>query len=445
MASTTAQQLQNLLDELDDESLSKLSDEEIIKMRQQLNPYGRTIQGSDKVLTYSYTDLRKSYLERLLVTSMIGYLNRMCDEWNVPSGIPVIPVYDYVKDPSKLYDFEKTLPDPEILRADLDKNKEYMEKRVIIKEFLEDMFQYNPDYHVRSAYKPNPKDEERQILDSPAAHLAIYQLKKENPEFKEAMLQYDRAKALRERGEKELKESEKTTELVPEVIKTKLTECATEMIPPADIFHRFKYYYESNYEELQGVVQNLYNEKSDLETALNPYAWHDNEDDADVFINKHKDEVITTIYKAHSGKWNISSPFKKVRESMRYFNKNTAVLEGIAKQIEGDAKIGRELMKKRIRVTKQKNIADAGPDDEAFLKWKNQNSTLKDMGAESINANSYASDDCPEDAIEVPVFRLSNGGTKLEKTKFYSKAEAPGWMEGQGAPTEPLQTIPESI
>jgi hypothetical protein len=423
MSETVANDLLKLLDEIDDESLSKMSEDDILNLRKKLNPYGRTIEGSNKILTYSYTDLRHEYLKKIILTSIIGFLNRMCDEWKVPEGIPVIPVYDYVQNPEKLDEFEKTLSDPEIMRKEINLNKEYMAKRVVIKEFLEDMFQYNPDYHVRSAYNPNISDPERNIIDTPAGHLAIHELKKKNPVFAEQWLLYNRSLEL-----KKSTGSEETTS--KETVISQVKNYCTKMIPPVDIYHRIQYYYDSNYEELKEIVNNLYCDKPDLETALNPYSWHDTDEQADEFINKHKDEVISTIFKAHSGKWNISAPYKKVRESMRFFNKKTQVLEEIAKQIESDAKLGADLMKKRVLVTKKKNIVNEGPDDPSFLKWKKSNNTLKDMGAETLNEKDYADDECPENAIQVPVFRLANGGQKFEKTHFYSEASAPTNVNG---------------
>ena len=426
-----ADQLSKLLDELDDESLAKMSDTDVLELRKQLNPYGRTIEGSNKILTYSYTDLRHEYLKKILLTSMVGFLNRMCDEWKVPDGIPVIPVYDYVKDPSKLDEFEKTLKDPEFMRKDLDLNKAYMAKRVAIKEFLEDMFQYNPDFHVRSSYKPNLDDPDRKIIDTPAGQLAIYQLKKADPEFNERWHIYERDQKNQQdvkepREPREPSETDETQKIVSDVKK----QCS-EMILPADIFHRFQYYYDSHYEELKEIVGDLYCDKPDLESAINPYAWHDTEDDADKFIDKHQNEVITSIYKARSGAWNIFAPYKKVRESMRYFNKKTMVLEEIAKQIERDAKLGADLMKKRIKVKKQKNINEDGPDDPAFLKWKEGNTTLQDMGAELNKQDNDVPNECPDNAITVPVFRMSQGGQVFKKTHFFSEAAAPTVVNGQ--------------
>jgi hypothetical protein len=416
MTENTSEVLNKLLNELDEESLANMSDEDVLNLRKQLNPYGRTIEGSNNYLTYSYTDLRLDYLKKMVTTSMIGFLNRMCDEWHVPDGIPVIPVYEYVKNPEKLDEFENSLQNKDILKTDIELNREYMKKRIIVKEFLEDMFQYNPDTHVRSAYRPNVNDPERSLINSPAANLAVYNLKKADNQFAEEWHKYER-------------EQDISGVKPPEKVVTAIRKYCTEMIPPSDIFHRLQYYYDSNYEELKEIVRDLYCDKEEFETAINPYSWHATDDEADAFINKHKDEVITSIYKAHSGKWNIFAPYKKVRESMRFFNKKTQVLEEIAKQIERDSKLGADLMKKRIKVKKSKNIKEQGPDDPGFLKWKENNSTLQEMGGETINAKDYCPDDCPDNAITVPVFRLSKGGTTLEKTHFFSEAEVPTVME----------------
>ena len=233
------------------------------------------------------------------------------------------------------------------------------------------------------------------------------------------MALYEREKLLLEKAD------EKSSFKPPERVVTAVTKHVTEMLPPADVFHRFQYYYDSNYEELRNIVADLYCDKPCFETAINPYSWHDTEEDAEKFINKHRDEVITTIFKAHSGKWNIFSPYKKVRDSMKYFNKKTAVLEEIAKQIESDAKMGSELMRKRIKIKKKKNIEEEGPDDAAFLRWKAQNSKLKEMGAETFKPSEYENQDELDNALEVPVFRISKGGSKLEKTVFYTESVPP--------------------
>lgn len=419
---STAEELENLLSSIDEEMLEKMSDDEVLEMRKKLNPYSTSIKTDDKVLCFSYTDLGGSYLRKIITSAMIGFLNRMCDEWNVPTGVPVVPVYDYIKDPGKLDEFERGLKDPsKQLLDDIAANKKMMEKRVIVKEFLEEYFQYNPDIHVRSGYHPNTKDPDRTILDTPAAKLAIYELSKKDATFKEQYRQYEINKLIQDKAQEEGVVISDEDKVKPnEKIITDVTKQITEMIPPRDLFHRFNHYYDTNYEELQSIVEDLYCEKPCFETAVNPYGVFNTDEDADKFIQKHRDEVISTIFKAHCGKWNIISPFKQVRESVKFFNKNTEVLEQIADQIEKDAKLGAELMKKRIKVQKKKNIAIEGADDPEFIKWKATNKTLKDMGADTLNEKDLE-DECPDDALEVPVFRIGKGGQQMKVTKFYTE------------------------
>ena len=90
-------ELSSLFDELDEESINTLDEEKVVEMRKKMYPYGRTIEGSDKVLTFCVTDLDKKFKQRLLMTSLVGFLNRKLDEWHVPDGIPVTTVYEYAK------------------------------------------------------------------------------------------------------------------------------------------------------------------------------------------------------------------------------------------------------------------------------------------------------------------------------------------------------------
>lgn len=433
--------LENILNELSEESIAQMSFEELTELRKAMNPYGRTISGSDKFLTFSFTNLTQKYVEKLVTTAMIGFLNRMCDEWHVPDGIPVVPVYDYVKDPSLIDQFGESVTKTEEITKAIEENKHWMAKRVIVKEFLEEMFQFNPDTHVRSAYKPQPKDLSRDVIDTPAANLAIKMFK--DIKFRNSMIEFDRVQKLIQMKESKGTSVDKEIEtlvakklVLPEYHyytmdfskwsdeDRNLLNVVCNMIPPDDTFHRLRYYMESNYDKLREAVQYLYCDKPDLDMALNPYDWHSSLEEAEEFQKKHRNELITDVFIGHSGKWNFFAPFKNVRESMKYFNDNTIVLEEIASQIEKDAKLGQDLMQKRIKIKKEKNIAEAGDDSELFKQWKKENPILKEFGLnEQQNKDSYADDEIPDDAIQVDVFRISNGGLKLEKDKFFTKAE----------------------
>ena len=128
-----------------------------------------------------------------------------------------------------------------------------MKKRVIVKEFLEHIFQYSPDEHVRGAYKPNPQDKERKVLKTPAAKLHITKLKKQNKKFKKQMEE--------NMDEKENQNIDEELIIQPTPISENndkdntLRQTVTNMSPPHDYFGRFKRYMESNYEKLREVTK----------------------------------------------------------------------------------------------------------------------------------------------------------------------------------------------
>jgi len=462
--SKTVDELNAILSELSEEALDNIPNEIIDQLRIKSNPYGRTVEGSGKVLTYSFVDLSRKYMEKFLMTSMVSFLNRANDEWGVPSGVPVVAVSDYNKNnllinPPLDEDGNIKIKGPALL--DYENNVKFMEKRCIVKEFLAHAFQFDPEQHVRSAYRPNPDDESRDVLETPAAKLATIRAEKKSAKLKEK-LRITNARRVA-RGKKAVENLPKIThskkvttplEGIKDIPMTPLTnslytngedddykvrltkatkdptliQTSTNMIPPEDLFHRFRYYVDVNYEEIQKVTNDLYCEKGDFETAVNPYEFHKNDEDADKFINKHKNEVIAKIWKAVSGKWNIISSRKAVRRGMTFKNEKTIILEEIMAQHERDSRIGASLMQKRIQMKKKKNIEEDGEDSEAFIKWKRNNSTLKELKSH-YNEQSHASEDCPDDGIQVD-YHIHNPKTgQFDTDHFFSQSEAPDFLE----------------
>lgn len=453
-----ANELEGLLQELTMEDLAELPDDKILEFRKKLNPYGRTIEGSDKYLNFSITQISHKYWEKFLTTALIGYLNRMNDEWKVPEGVPVVPVYDYLEDSSKL-DTPQNILDKDYKKAidDYEFNREWMKKRIIVKEFLEEMFQFNPDEHVRSAHRPNLKNKRRKPINTQAGQLVTKHLQATDKEFASDMaLKKDLESSTN--AEKKLVEKivvktikgrdgktrtikktvmvpvdeadgtdysvDPSERMAPDMTDPHVQNTVREIIPPHDTFGRFKMYRENNYEKLRDAVQDLYSDAPELELSINPYAVHDTAEEAENFKKKHSGEVIAEIFTAHFGKWNFFDTFKEQRESVNFYNENTVILEEMVKQLERDEKLGQDLMKKRVSKLKKKNELEAGPDAESFKKWREQNTTLKDMGAEHIT-----NDDVPDDAIQVDVWKVAKGGLELTKDKFYSQAEAPTFVK----------------
>ncbi len=181
-------QIQELLQQVKTSDLSTASKEELKKMRHELlktqkliNPYGRTIDGKERLMCGSLTVIRDEYAKKFFMTSIIGYLFRALNEWNVPENVPAVDINDYIKNPDVLKPPEMAngqAPDPAMLQA-YEESRAWMEKRIIVLQFLQDTLLFNPDEHVRSAHIPNPDEPERKPIATAAAQLAVYHRRSE--------------------------------------------------------------------------------------------------------------------------------------------------------------------------------------------------------------------------------------------------------------------------
>jgi hypothetical protein len=476
MAANAKDKVSEILSMLNEKDLSELDAETILNMRKELNPYGRTIQGSNQYINFSITLIQQEYWKKFMVTSLIAFLNRMCDEWHVPEGLPVVPVEEYLQDPSKL-DTPASIQEkgPQNVRDEFEFNRQWMQKRIVVKAFLEEMFQFNPDEHTRSAYVPNRADKTRKPIETAASLIAINHLKKTDPKFKKTEETYEQAQKALNPTRKVLKKVTKTikgkdgkekkivrevlveepnpdykqqnpneesktpyrevpAEVAMEAARDKwLSQTVREIIPPHDVFGRFKLYYQSNYEELRQAVADLYCEKPEFELAINPYSCHNTADEAEEFKKKNSKDVIAEVFTVATGKWNFFDCFKEQREKTNYFNENTAVLEAMMAQLERDEKLGQDMLKKRVEKKKKQNVLEAGPDAETFKKWRAENAKIKEL--DKLNIGDKASDECPDDAVEVGVWKVNPLKGTVEHDKFYTKAEAPS------VPTPAAETV----
>lgn len=428
--------LNNLIEEmkLDNSLVDNLTEEQITEARKRLNPYGRTIEGSGKLVCASIINMKEEYMKKLLMTSLIGFLFRQCDEYELDDGDKPVSMDDFdtfmvsyneavdnankskesyvpVNKPYDEMSYEEKAIKLEHNRI-LEKSEGF-KKRLIVRQFLDGLFQFNPDKHVKSAYSNNPLDPERVKPSQVKRHVKTITGK-------------SGATIEIEKDEYKTKEEEKRAD--SEFVKH---------IPPSDVFHRWGYYLDSNYEECRQAVMDLYADKPDLEFAINVYDQFDNVEDSKKFVQKHKDEVIADIVTLTQSSWNLLGSFKENRNRINFYNERTAVLEEIFKQHEQDKKMGADLMRKRVARKKKKNIEENGPDPEEFKQYKKDNpSMVSTMGAEEVlNVdNNYIKkddvsfkihEDCPYDSVQVDVFDFREGGSVVKKSEFFTQAEAP--------------------
>lgn len=536
-------------EELESSSFEQLDSKCVSEAYNKLYSNGQIIKGADNYLTFSYTNLTAKYQQKLLTTAMIGYLFRANDEWEIDDDVKVFPVYDYVqglRDGVDIIDEHyKTFKEisPRLQKA-INDTKKKMNDRIVIRRFLEYLFQFDPDRHVRSAYRPQPRDLDRQIIETPAAKLAVSCLKFKDAEFRENMLEHQRNLNLMNMAVNsdpmvnkpyntgffnDLVDPE--CEIIPKVTKdfeksdkelyktaTKLLEKYTNidrlnveylnssvnimddsferikqkfcldthvldgikeelrisyegrlgllqtenrkgstvlhdilsnlhrdyglndgkvlvntynMIPPDDVFHRIRNYMEANYDSLIEAVKNLYCDSPLLDIAILPHSWHKNEEAARDYIKVHRNQAIAEMVPAKSGMWNFFAPYEKVRDTTVFLNDKTIVLEEILAQNKRDQLVGDDLMKKTIKMKKNKNVKEEGDVAPGFKEWRKHNNTLQSMGAIEIDPDE---DNCPENAIEIDVFRMDGKSGKFSQGKIYSEAvvpEAPPSLEDE--------------
>jgi len=425
------------LAELDDETVAAMTEEEeILLMMKRLNPYGTIIEGSGNLLTMSIINVREQYMRKLITTGIIGFLSQMNEEWGIPDGAPVISPYDYINDPEVYKKMIEGMENPSQDFVDMINEAEAgMQERIVVQKFLEHCFQFNPNEHVKSAYKPNPADPERRVLKGNSAQLAIDHRKKKDKAFADMMDEYERVMALRDMSPR-IEELKNPDEGLLEGIavadpvdfgkdESVVLRHLSNMIPPSETFYRFNMYYEKNYDKLREAVQHLYCEKPDIEFAICPHNWHATEEDAKEYIEKHANSVIASVYTLNSSSWNLMGPFAKNAERTEFYGKNSEVITELLKGKKEDAKEGGELLKKRVKRAKRRNIKHAGANAPEFDKWKAKHqSKLTAMGAATPAADEYDSDECPDDAVESTVW-VANKKGGLTKKKLYFQAEAP--------------------
>lgn len=417
--------LADLLKDLEQnpDKLDEMTDEQLRNIEKNLNPYGATIFGDEKYTCLSFTNLREVYMTKLLTTALIGFLNQMCEEHETDIE-PSVDISKFTKlvdhpdrgnkelmdklynEKAKLHELEgKSVEEScELAAAFIEANYAPSEvvdmqavdietervkaeisasEREIIGRFISKHFKFNPNVHVVNSYSPN-SDPER----------------KDKPDFVESNV-------------------------------------------PGETFNRFQMYYDVNYEKLRDAVRYLYAEKPDIEVAVNVYGSFDSLEEANKFVEKNKDKVITNVLTLTNNKWNLIGSFKENRDRVNFYNKNTVILENIIKQRESDAKIGKELLSKRVRKMKAKNIKRYGKDHPNFTKYKKQNldgvydTTITKITEEDDEivvehtmeiADTGAAideDGVPEDSLEIKVTKVNAKTSEIEQQTIYTKAQAP--------------------
>lgn len=463
-------QIDDIVKELETnpEKINDLTDEQAIEVDKYLNPYGATIYGEDKYTCVSFTNLKEKYMQKLLTTGLIGFTFQMAREYEIDDE-DLDDNYKQLLDKEQFYEYSEN-PDkknPEFMK-NYEKNLYLEIKFDIIKSKLKEQLneeeskesEIESDENIFKNLEKYKLTEEEELELGNRVNMALedklqpvkffnnekylerkYELLNEQTKKEQEIINRFLNKIFKYDPKNHTSEVYNKDHNDPE--RKKITNNQfTEIIPPNDTYGRFQYYYEVNYEELREAVHYLYNDKPDIEVALNIYETFNSLDECNEYINKNKDKVITNILTLTNYKWNLLGPFKQNRERITFYNENTQVLENILKQQEDDAKMGKKLLDERIRKKKIKNVKEYGKTDPAVAKYLKENPNditanshkvdiLEDkvIVTEEIEISESGAkvdeDGTPEDAIEIGVTSINLKDKKISTTTIYTKAHAP--------------------
>jgi hypothetical protein len=398
------QNLRKLLDDIqkDPSKLEKMPEDEIRKLRKQINPYSHIVGLTGRRVVLTYTNMEREFMKYMMVISMTGFVYKMLDEFEQKDH----PQMDGMEMPDGWREYTKA--------------------------FLGTMFEFNPEDHVRPIKDLNAKDQNiRKKSDIKNSEIGREKLKNLN---------------------------------IP--------------MPPKDTCHRFQRYHDAHFEQLRDLTSILTGYEPIMEDAIQVMGTFDDENKSKEFREKHRDDFTSPIIDIDEGAWAFTGPWQTNTDKQDFYNQHTEFLRAVSDRLEQDQKTGKELMTKRIEKQKARDIQENGPDPKSLgsyeksmgnkmesmnivkpklsneelakakeihaqTKKKKQNTTnststtskpTKSEFIKDIHPDDSDSDDSlPDDAIEVKVISIEDGGKTTTTSKFYTEADKPEDIQRQVA------------
>ncbi len=484
----------------DPSAIDDLNENEVTELRKHINPIGGIVDSGKSFANISIINWRERWLRKLHITALVGYLYRAAFEYTpeieldkeqrrYEAELRDINSFNnlHVKSDDNYPVFGNTANEAKVdsnvntaRLADAERNHTERVKLIkstckgIIGQFLDRNFEFNPDLHVRGTHTSNPNDSDRKdkaeaIKTAVLAPDVDVKLRAQPDKFYQysrsnALSVYNAATVCRNETESLLKvimnphadladsqsiiykKHKQLGELCADMKKIcdpmikRETLSAWTVDPPADTMFHFDRYLTNHYEELREITTSLFDEKSDLEFGVIYYKTHKTAEDAENYRTTHSAEFKCDVMGVQSAHINLLGPFKENRDRVSFYNKNTTILEKMMDQLEVDQKLGRDLMEKKVKTKKKKNIETEGPDHpglKAYSKLMNQAAELgakkvltreeqDAMNEAKIQADKIKEDyEVPDEAIRMDVFVPveRDGETVLEKRHFFTQEE----------------------
>lgn len=201
--------------------------------------------------------------------------------------------------------------------------------------FLNSLFKYNPDNHVRCSYYPN---------------------------YNKKMVRPVKTQKDREQWEDDVK---KHREEVQEKYERSV-------IPPQDTFFRMDRYIDNNYEALRQATEDIYDVTPGMEHAFAPLKHfkgklEEVQKHFQKFKEMYNDEFDLDVFLLNMGNWTMIDSWEANRDKIDFYSDKTEIIKRIIDRSKQDARDGKKLMEKRA--TKGKAV-ERDEDFEHYLDAK---------------------------------------------------------------------------
>lgn len=451
--------LNKLLDDIakDASVIDTLPDDQLLQLQKLISPYGTVPEstGVDRWTCLSFTNLRQEYMKKMLITGLVGYLYRKCDEYGRQFKDTVENMDDMEAAERQVIANQKRLAELEVEIITALKERNALEEKVKVDEVEE--VANKTLYDARKTEMTKEKILELRDFAT-VLHENQDKLRLKNKEIirleeeMDAIQGFGKRFIIRQFLDEQFRfnpdkhvrssyfESNSTANKTGGAAIEKFT-------PPDDTLHNFQYYLDSNYEEIRGVAERVYRMTPDLEVGIIPYADFNSERDADDFVTRNKGSVIADIRTLKYGKWNFIESFKQNRDKIEAYR--GTIVEDILNQVRDDTKIGAEMVRNKATRRARANLKEQGPAPKAMTEYMSSripanmsnvvNEETKEEEAKRIYEEhqekkreyecellkSAETEETPHDAVRVNVYTMRAGGKSTDVSHMYTKAVAP--------------------
>lgn len=296
-----------------------LSDEKVLWLNRYIDPYSSitTPENKEKHLLCSYTNFQNETIVRMNMLGTIAFLYQAIEEHGLKD------TDCHIKEVSE----------------------EKMKEREVIKGFLDHLFKYNPDRHIKDCYEAF-KDKE---------------LNDENRRF-----------------------------LCPEKVSKELA-----TLPPAELFINYERYFSLYFNEIYGLTNRVFGLTSRVDFALIPYMIGTLEE-IDAFEKQYGGDLRVNTKVVKMGAWTAIGPWRQNSKNVKFkvdrASNEVLDINRMMKRMDHD-KFKEQMLKQKMNKIKKERPLN--PEDIEALKRYHEN-----MGTSDVVKEALSTDPTPLNADE---------------------------------------------